>query len=218
MPCTVAATHSAAASTPYTGRMRHPALLLLLPLLSMPPHEARAQQVHRCVDAGGHTVFSDRACADIGANARMAPADAGPGNRQARRYRHACPRTLGELSSEIGAAIQNQDLNRLSAIYDWSGVSDTAAKRLLDRLDAIGRRPLIDIVPVYPDMEAASPAQAAQQMVTAGAASDDTLAATAPSTPRPTALRIEQTLANGGTPSRTVFDLRRRFGCFWISL
>jgi hypothetical protein len=30
------------------------------------------------------------------------------------------------------------------------------------------------------------------------------------------ALRVEQTLANGSTPSRTVFGLRKYFGCWGI--
>jgi len=30
------------------------------------------------------------------------------------------------------------------------------------------------------------------------------------------ALRVEQTLANGSTPSRSVFGLHRHFGCWWI--
>jgi hypothetical protein len=32
----------------------------------------------------------------------------------------------------------------------------------------------------------------------------------------PVALRVEQTLANGSTPSRTVFGLQKYFGCWWI--
>jgi hypothetical protein len=31
-------------------------------------------------------------------------------------------------------------------------------------------------------------------------------------------LRLEQTLANGSTPSHTVLGLRRSFGCWWVSL
>lgn len=33
---------------------------------------------------------------------------------------------------------------------------------------------------------------------------------------RPVALRVEQTLSNGSTPSSTVFGLTRHFGCWWI--
>jgi len=35
---------------------------------------------------------------------------------------------------------------------------------------------------------------------------------------RPVALRVEQTLSNGTTPSRTMFGLRRYMGCWWIVL
>lgn len=40
--------------------------------------------------------------------------------------------------------------------------------------------------------------------------------APAPRRAAPVALRLEQTLANGVTPSRTVFGLTRHFGCWWI--
>ena len=38
------------------------------------------------------------------------------------------------------------------------------------------------------------------------------------SSPRPIGLRIEQTLGSTATPARTVFGLRRQYGCFWITL
>jgi len=41
---------------------------------------------------------------------------------------------------------------------------------------------------------------------------------TIPARQPPVALRVEQTLANGSTPSRTVFGLRRHFDCWWITL
>jgi hypothetical protein len=31
-------------------------------------------------------------------------------------------------------------------------------------------------------------------------------------------LRLEQTLGSTATPARTVFGLRRQYGCFWITL
>ena len=34
----------------------------------------------------------------------------------------------------------------------------------------------------------------------------------------PSGLRLEQTLANGSTPSHTVLGLRRYLGCWWITL
>lgn len=40
--------------------------------------------------------------------------------------------------------------------------------------------------------------------------------APAPAIRRPVALRVEQTLSDGTTPSSTVFGLTRHFGCWWI--
>jgi len=44
------------------------------------------------------------------------------------------------------------------------------------------------------------------------------LAEVAPRRPRPVGLRLEQTLGSTATPARTVFGLRRQYGCFWITL
>ena len=40
----------------------------------------------------------------------------------------------------------------------------------------------------------------------------------APARPRPVGLRVEQTLAGSATPTRTIFGLRRTYGCFWLTL
>jgi hypothetical protein len=78
---------------------------------------------------------------------------------------------------------------------------------VMDRLDAIARRPLLDVSPVSAEPEA-----------------DTTIGPGAADVPRttvrrpPVGLRLEQTLANGITPSQTVLGLRRHFGCWWITL
>ena len=46
----------------------------------------------------------------------------------------------------------------------------------------------------------------------------DALAPLPATPPRPVALRLEQTLSNGHTPSRTVLSLRRQYNCFWVTL
>ena len=199
--------------------MLRAAPLLCLALLAA---DAAAQQVHRCVGADGQAVFSDRSCADLGATPRLPPASSThAGATDVRHYRGGCARTLGDLSMEIGAAIRNRDLNRLSSLYDWQGVSSAGARQRLDRLEAIVSRPLVDIAPVHPQPSAdpppMPPVESPADPQAAGTDAWPTGAA-APPAARPTGLRIEQTLANGSTPSRTVFGLRRRFGCFWIHL
>ena len=79
-------------------------------------------------------------------------------------------------------------------------MSNRSGYAVMGRLGAIVKRPLVDIVPMRP-----------------GAPEDDYYPQT---TVRrsPIALRLEQTLANGSTPSRTVLGLRRHFGCWWVTL
>ena len=84
---------------------------------------------------------------------------------------------------------------------------------ILDQLDAVVQRPLVDIVPVRP---APAPILDAE-----GAIVDPNQDGYYPATAqrsRPVGLRIVQTLKNGTTPSNTTFGLRRAYNCFWITL
>lgn len=179
------------------------------------PLPVRAQQVQRCTTLSGDTVYSDKRCEDIGAIDRLPDMDAS--QRQAHEasglYRSGCSRTLSDLVYQITAAVDAKDVNRLASVYQWSGVSNQAANRILDRLEAVVRRPLVDIVPVRP-----APTPLTDE---SGAVVDPNLDGYYPRTatqPRPIGLRLEQTLANGSTPSSTVLYLRRNHGCFWLSL
>jgi hypothetical protein len=173
-----------------------PRRLLLLLLLCCAAFPAGAV-VRRCIAADGTLVFTDRRCADVGAVER-AQSDTAPAATGQPGYRSACPRTLRDLVDELQMAIDTRDVNRLAAIYQWAGLSNASAYRVMDRLDAIASRPLADIGPVY-----GGDAQSATEPVHGRA---------------PVALRLEQTLANGSTPSHTVLGLRRALGCWWITL
>lgn len=184
--------------------MTHPApafrSLLLLSSLAMAallPAAADAQ-VRRCTAADGTTIFTDRRCQDIGAIERL-PRDAGKA-AGSRLYRSSCSRNLQDLVYELTTAIDSQDVNRLAGVYHWVGLSSRTGYAVMARLGAIVKRPLVDISPVLP-----------------GNPEDDYYPQT---TVRraPVALQIEQTLANGSTPSRTVLGLRRYFDCWWVSL
>jgi hypothetical protein len=225
-----------------------PACLLACVLAAL-PMPARAQEVQRCMGADGRPVYTDRRCDDVGAVDRLPPPGAAT---QPRLFRGGCPRLLSQLVGEIGAAIQAGDVNRLASIYDWTSVSGAGASRVLDRLEAMAARPLVDIAPVYPGyattafvsapatvtVEVPAPVAPPAQpdhprewmsgwpgMQPAAPADTTTMLTTLPAPPplpsarpRPVALRVEQTLAGSATPVRTVFGLRRSYGCFWISL
>ena len=185
---------------------------LLGAALCFVPSPAHAQKVRRCTSIGGEAVYTDKRCEDIGAMDRLpraAPADASGSNQ----YRSGCSRTLSDLVHQITAAIDNKDVNRLASVYQWTGVSNASANSILNRLEAIVQRPLVDIVPIRP-----RPPPIVDEN---GVVIDENSDGYYPQTTirqRPVGLRLEQTLANGSTPSQTVFGLHRSYNCFWISL
>lgn len=192
-------------------------LLLLASLLSIgllaAPMTAHAQKVQRCTTMSGETVYTDKRCEDIGAMDRLPQVAPGSSSGSGGIYRAGCSRTLSDLVYQITAAVENKDVNRLASVYQWAGVSNAAANSTLDKLQAIVDRPLVDIAPVRPQ----PPPIVDPDGVVIDENSDGYYPQTA-APQRPIGLRLEQTLKNGSTPSRTVFGLRRSYNCFWISL
>ena len=201
--------------------MKVPALLLLCVALWSVPivADAQAQRVNRCTNAQGQTVFTDRSCDAMGATARTPRGETSVGNTGI--YRAGCARRLSELTEQIRQAVSLQDVNRLSSIYLWGNVSNASATRIIGQLESVVRRPLVDIAPVYPTVaEPVEPVMVPPDpdaLAGTGVALPQQAPA-APSRPRPVGLRLEQTLGNSATPARTVFGLRRQYGCFWITL
>lgn len=178
------------------------ALLGLLAAAWLVPSPAEAD-VRRCTGPDGGTVFTDRRCADIGGVDRL-PRDGTAhvaGHNGHNLYRGGCARNLQDLVYELTTAIDSGDTNRLASLYHWPGLSSRQGYSVMARLDGVVKRPLVDISPVMP------------------ASADGIDGDLYPQTSvrrAPVGLRIEQTLANGSTPSRSVFGLQRYFGCWWI--
>lgn len=185
-------------------------LLLLAAALASSPVMA---QVRRCVNPSGAVVFTDHECSDIGAQ-EQAARPASPAGSSRAAYR-GCARTVHDLMYEMTSAFDSHDANRLAGIYHWTGMSGNSAYSILDRLDAMVQRPLVDLIPVMP----AAPVGEGGADVGDGATSVDGEYYPQSSIRKaPVALRVEQTQANGITPSRTVFGLRKHLGCWWVQL
>lgn len=185
-----------------------------LPLLlaCLLPSRAAQAQVRQCIGGDGALVYTDRRCADIGASERPAT-DAAIGMPGQRLSRGGCSRSVQDLVYALGSAIQSGDANQVAGMYDWAGMSTANGYRLMARLDAIARRPLVDLQPVY--------AGGANEYGYDIIEFDDETGAVVSKPqrkPRLIGLRVEQTLADGSTPSRTVFGLRRHLGCWWVRL
>lgn len=195
----------------------HFVLALLCAAMTLWPRAAHAD-VRRCVTASGQTVFTDRKCDEIGAVERLRRDDPAGGARVHRGI--GCARTLQDLVFEMTTAIDGRDANRLAAVYHWPGTSADTGYRIWTRLDAIANRPLVDIVPVMPasrpppepvtDTDSDTSAPVREAPVDADLYPQTTVRR------NPVALRVEQTLGNGATPSRTVFGLTHYFGCWWV--
>ena len=183
---------------------------------------AHAQKVQRCTTLSGEKVYSDKPCEDIGAIDRLPQIT---GDRAGTRgssnlYRGGCSRTLSDLVYQISSAVEARDVNRLASVYQWSGISNESANRILDRLEAVVNRPLVDIVPVRPEPAPQLPPAPPLPSEPDGAADQnkEDNYPQASRSPRPIGLRLEQTLANSSSPSQTYFGLRRSYNCFWITL
>ena len=159
---------------------------------------AAAAQVNTCVYADGTLLYTDKACATLGAE--EAPAGTRP--RLLPRYRNACARDLPALMIELSTAIEVGDVNQLAAFYRWTGISTRAGYDIMDRLEKIAGRPLVDVVPVYAEPEP-----------TPGSLYLPPLDAH-----HPVGVRIEQTLEDGMTPSSTTLRLEQEAGCWWVRL
>lgn len=148
-----------------------------------------AAQVQRCETPDGQTVYTDRRCETIGAVERRA----GARSSQTQGVRMGCARSLRDLYFEVSAALESRDVNRLAGVYHWPGYSTRQGYDLMQRLQAIVDRPLVDLRPIYPGDDYA-PRRA------------------------PVGFRVEQTTRNGITPMHAVLGLRRHVGCWWVTL
>ena len=120
-------------------------LLLLLACLA-PPREASAQ-VRHCVTADGTRLYTDRRCADIGAVDELRlPALGTPG---ANSRRPLCARNVQDLAYALEEAIRSGDANRIAGLYDWAGMGTANANRVMNQLQAIARREVVEVRQVH---------------------------------------------------------------------
>lgn len=199
-------------------------LALAVAWLALWPQASRAD-VRRCVTASGQTIFTDRKCDEVEAVERLPRSGPATG---AQLHRSSCARTLQDLVFEITTAIDGRDANRLAGVYHWPGTSADAGYRIWTQLEAVANRPLVDIIAVMPAASPPPPSEPVADTTGRESTSNDADEAARPAAAdpelhpqttirrNPVALRVEQTLGNGATPSRTVFGLARHFGCWWV--
>src|SRR3546814_14220417 len=93
--------------------------------------------------------YTVRTGADVGATERPAPSVHSP-VYGGKAWARGCSRSLRDLVFEVTAAIDSRDVNRLAAVYNWTGMSNRNGYAVLGRLDVIANRPPLDVSAVLP--------------------------------------------------------------------
>lgn len=159
--------------------------------------------------------------------ALSAPAAAPPAGAPFPSYSSGCIASLREFAYELSSAVEVGDVNRLAALYRWRGTSTRTGYAIMERLQVLAGRPLLQIDPVYPapPVPALPPVPAEPEPTRLIAAfPEPSFQAFEPAPlepPRhgpPIGLRLEQTLADGTTAAPTTLWLRRELGCWWVTL
>lgn len=183
-------------------------LLLLLPQLLLPTGTALAQDaIHRCVDASGNPVFTDRTCASQHATPVTASASAptSTGTPPPMPPATLCAATLPALKQAVIDAFAGRDPNRLAGLMLWGGYGHHAVVADIRSLGQLMRQPLLGIHAVGGGDSDDTPASAAS---IAGESPAD-----APTAP---ALVLRTSDPAGGPPQQSTYPVVARAGCLWL--
>lgn len=139
------------------------AVLLLSALPAAVPVQATSA-ILRCQSPDGTLVYTDKACSAFGAKSAPIPGDlltriyhdesryadgaeipAAALPAAARRDpSRGCARTTTQLAMDLRASLALGDVNRVAESYHWVGMSSDQGERMLDRLQALTGRPVLD--------------------------------------------------------------------------
>ncbi len=152
-----------------------PAAIAALTLMAaaMPvsvPVNAAANAVQRCQSADGTTVYTDKPCAMLGADAMpmsgelltriareevidsqrdMYGVEASPAPGLAnlptarRSATRGCAHSTTQLSMDLQGSMAMGDVNRVAESYHWVGLSSRQGRQIMQRLDDLTGQPLI---------------------------------------------------------------------------
>jgi hypothetical protein len=185
---------------------------LFLLLFLLPAGAALAQgAIHRCVDANGNPVFTDRTCASLHATPVTpgGPADTAPAAVVAAPPATLCAASMASLKQAVVEAFAARDPNRLAGLMLWGGYGSHAVVADIRTLGQLMRQPLLGIRAVGGDAppddawDETAPAMPSSVVDGGDAASNTTLV-------------LSTAVEGGGVPQRTYFQVTPRAGCLWL--
>lgn len=143
------------------------ALWLLAAMLAAPAAHA-VGGLHRCQTGDGESVYTDTACAVLGARpapmppellSRLASDAYASGNPELFRSNQwisnvpkrrpaagGCARNVGQLSLDLLGAFAMGDVNRIAESFHWPGLAHQQAHAVMQRLQWLARKPLVDAI------------------------------------------------------------------------
>lgn len=192
-----------------------------------------SSSVQRCVAPDGADVYTDKACARLGATASPLPAellariardeameqrrdplagtvdasrplDAGAIPVGRRSPETGCAKNARQLASDLHGALALGDVNRVAESYHWAGMSAEAGRPIMDRLQKLSTKTVIDVRSFGGGLS--------------GLANGATLLASADreSAAAPTGI-VQLVLGDDGARSVVDLDMHRYAGCYFVS-
>ena len=138
--------------------------------------------LHRCIDANGIALFTDRPCDEMKATEAPEPS-AGPAPAPVIVRTRTCAKSQDDLLFGVRDALESHDPNRLAEYYHWTGMGTSEGYRLMERLDTFSERPLVDVQLVPPRSPHSSMTTTASPAPPAGEPMTSTPAICTPPTP-----------------------------------
>lgn len=178
---------------------------------------ADAEDLRRCQRADGSVVYTDRQC-EPGQNEQTAAHEQIPSRRPGPAIAPppACSGSADDLLFNVRVAIDAHDVNLLARSYHWPGLGDAQVESVLNRLDALVQRPLVDIRLVYPETGSRVPSDADADSDVIEPNPDAGYPAVT-HTPTPNGLKLQQYASSASNEILgTRFGLQRHFNCWWI--
>lgn len=183
--------------------------------------QADAQDLRRCQRADGSVIYTDRQCeSGQGEMATAVPFNApSTSGIRAMTPPPACSRTPNDLLYNVRIAIESHDVNLLARSYHWPGLGDAQVESVLNRMDALVQKPLVDIRLLYPE-SVDLPEKGITDGIIASEDSEpnrDVEYSAVSHTPAPYGLKLQQyTSSTSNEILGTRFGLQRHFNCWWI--
>lgn len=200
------------------------AATLLLAALPAVPQRAEANTgVLRCQMPDGTSVYTNKACSAFGAKATPLSADVLNRIEREQRYeakltgvepaanplqtiqasvrrapQSGCADTPQQLAADLAASVAMRDVNRVAESFDWAGMQNAQAQRVMIKLEGLARQ-------VVSDAEYFDATIGGQQLYADASATSD----------GPAGL-MQVTFDNGDGSTVMDFDVRRDQGCYFL--